>query len=746
VTSNNLKTFLRSLARGMNAATLDERSDRELIAWLIREPSPEVFEAIVGRHGAMVYRVCRRVLPQEQDAEDAFQATFLLLAQNLASIRKHSSLASFLHGVAHRVSLKAKARTAARRRHEHEFMVSRTSSPEDLTWRELRTALDAELARLPDKWRLPLILCYLEGRTQDEAAGQLGWSKNTLRRRLNEARTALARKLRLSGAWPAALSAVLLADGLSSTAPSRGLVNATVEAAASTAASQTVAGVVVSARVLYLMEGVRTTMFLSRTRIVMALMVVVGMLVAGAGAVAYAARIGPAEDAGEVALPREEPRGSGEKEKTPDERKVKGANPEAVVIEDVVTVRYRGNMHTLTGKHAQAVRNAGLLLIGSTCLERDISKDGEAALRYATIRKRSYVQITLARQRSVSKAGNNKTPVAVKSLLIPFSPDLDPEVIYVLPGKPFRAFAEMSLDGFETIRSALIEAGIYPPEDAPVKDKKPGKQSLGPAVRDSKSATPTLSAQYAPELKEGKPFSALLAPGGFMPKTSEAEESIGRAEKLETEQDTKSLFTLSNLLYQRGDYRGVFRYLREPLDRLKKSPKLKGNAEVTRARYQFAESCRQIAAQEHQSFNEGQYLSAETQAHHKKEHRRWLMQAAEEFASLDAFLDTPAGMKHLTKEQRTQIPFLTARCWFKLEEYDKALAIYERLIKRYPERQEALEALGGAVQCDAAKGQMQEVKKRLGQIRKLLPKLPEKVGKPWEAWLDRVMRESGITQ
>src|ERR1700722_8245480 len=258
VPSNNLKTFLRSLTRGMNAASLGDRSDRELVAWLIRERDPEVFEAIIQRHGAMVYRVCWRVLQQEQDAEDAFQATFLLLAQNLASIRKHSSLASFCHGVAHRVSLKAKARAAACQRHEHEFVMSRTSSPEDLTWRELRTALDAELARLPDKWRLPLILCYLEGRTQDEAAEQLGWSKNTLRRRLAEARTALARRLRLNGAWPAALSAVLLADGLGSAAPSHGLVNATVEAAASTASGQTVAGVVVSARVLSLMEGVRT--------------------------------------------------------------------------------------------------------------------------------------------------------------------------------------------------------------------------------------------------------------------------------------------------------------------------------------------------------------------------------------------------------------------------------------------------------------------------------------------------------
>src|SRR5262249_60370003 len=102
---------------------------------------------------------------------------------------------------------------------------------DDVTWKELRSALDAELGALPEKWRLPLILCYLEGRTQDEAASQLAWSKSTLRRRLDEARDALGRRLTGRGiVCPAALSAVLLSDCLASAAP--GLVASTVEAAA----------------------------------------------------------------------------------------------------------------------------------------------------------------------------------------------------------------------------------------------------------------------------------------------------------------------------------------------------------------------------------------------------------------------------------------------------------------------------------------------------------------------------------
>src|SRR5215471_20173301 len=114
----NLSTFLRRLTRGMVAATLADQSDRQLVERLLAGQDEAVFEAIVRRHGAMVYRVCWRVSQQHQDAEDAFQATFLILAQRLRTVRRHASLASWLHGIAHRVALKARAQTATRRRHE----------------------------------------------------------------------------------------------------------------------------------------------------------------------------------------------------------------------------------------------------------------------------------------------------------------------------------------------------------------------------------------------------------------------------------------------------------------------------------------------------------------------------------------------------------------------------------------------------------------------------------------------------
>src|SRR5262249_55251690 len=155
-----------------------------------------------------------------------------LLSQRLRTVRKYASLASWLHGVAYRVALKAKAEAARRRRHEAQASVSQAMPRADVNWGEVRAVLDAELAGLPEKWRLPLVLCYLEGRTQDEAAAQLGWSTRTLRRRLEEGRAGLGRRLSRRGVvWPAALSAVLFSDSVASAALSPGLVDATIKAA-----------------------------------------------------------------------------------------------------------------------------------------------------------------------------------------------------------------------------------------------------------------------------------------------------------------------------------------------------------------------------------------------------------------------------------------------------------------------------------------------------------------------------------
>jgi len=228
-----------SRARG----ALAEQPDGQLLEQILAGRGEAAFEAVLRRHGPMVYRVCRRILHGEQDAEDAFQATFLVLARQARAVRKRESLAGWLHGVARRVALRAKAAAAARDRHERRAGAPEAAPAEDVSWSEARALLDAELAQLPEKWRLPLILCYLEGRTQDEAAGQIGWSQRTLRRRLDEAREALGRRLARRGfAWPAALAAVLLSDCAAQAAPSPGLVGRTVEAGVALAAGKPAAG------------------------------------------------------------------------------------------------------------------------------------------------------------------------------------------------------------------------------------------------------------------------------------------------------------------------------------------------------------------------------------------------------------------------------------------------------------------------------------------------------------------------
>src|SRR5207245_6959717 len=127
------------------------------------------------------------------DAEDAFQAAFLVLARHATSIRKPESMRSWLHGVAYRVALRAKSDATRRRIHEHRVGDLTQPSPlDDLTWRELRLALHEELQRLPERYRLPLLLCYFEGKTQEEAAHLLGWSTTTLKGRLTHGRERLS--------------------------------------------------------------------------------------------------------------------------------------------------------------------------------------------------------------------------------------------------------------------------------------------------------------------------------------------------------------------------------------------------------------------------------------------------------------------------------------------------------------------------------------------------------------------------
>lgn len=197
---------------GLTRKRANSTSDQELLRRFATQGDGSAFTDLVRRHGPLVQGVCRSILGHEQDAEDAFQATFLVLARRAASIRKGGSLVAWLHGVAFRVAQKARTQASRRRRHESQAATREPNAVMDeLTWRELRQVFHEELARLPEKLRAPLLLSYWEGLTQDETARRLDCPKGTVKERLERGRDLLRGRLTRRGLVPpVALFAAML--------------------------------------------------------------------------------------------------------------------------------------------------------------------------------------------------------------------------------------------------------------------------------------------------------------------------------------------------------------------------------------------------------------------------------------------------------------------------------------------------------------------------------------------------------
>jgi len=246
------------------------------------DPAEAAFEGLVARHGPMVLRVCRAVLRDPHDVEDAFQATFLVLVRRAGSIGERDLLGPWLHGVARRVSLKA--RGLAARRRVREGRLGDDDPPADLAegpWLDLRPVLHEELARLPEKYRKPVVLCHLQGLTHAEAAVELAWPVGTVSVRIARARKILGERLTRRGlATTATLwAAGLASEGVSAAVP-QALIRSTTLAALALAAGRPIAAGAVSAGALALTRRTIAMMSLSRFHWI-ALPLMLGVGVAG---------------------------------------------------------------------------------------------------------------------------------------------------------------------------------------------------------------------------------------------------------------------------------------------------------------------------------------------------------------------------------------------------------------------------------------------------------------------------------
>jgi RNA polymerase sigma factor (sigma-70 family) len=268
-----LGEVLNLLHRAASPPQAADLTDAALLDRYIAHRDGLAFEALVRRHGPMVLGVCRRLLRCPQDAEDAFQTVFLVLIRKAGSVKPRERLAGWLHGVARRAALKAREASFRRRAREKQAAyMPEPAAPEENRGPDWERLLDQELGRLPEKYRLPLILCHLEGRTRQEAARLLGWPEGTVAGRLARARALLARRMTQDRRPLTSVSLVAMLSQNSAFAPVPvPLFRSAVKAVA------------VSSEVAQLTRGVLKAMLLTKLKGVA--VVLAAMLFLGGGAV-----------------------------------------------------------------------------------------------------------------------------------------------------------------------------------------------------------------------------------------------------------------------------------------------------------------------------------------------------------------------------------------------------------------------------------------------------------------------------
>jgi serpin B len=260
-------SLVNQLRRLIGAPATVESGDGPLLRQFAEHHDEGAFALLVQRHGPLVMRVCRQILNHADDADDAFQATFLILARKAGSIRSSEALPSWLYRVAYHVAGQAKVRAAHRRTRERQVAVSPQTDADPSALHDVWPLLHEEVNHLPAKYRTPVVLCYLDGKTNEQAAQELGCPVGTLKIRLTRARDRLRDRLTRRGVvLSGGIAAVLTEAGSATAALPAGLMDSTIQAAELTTAGEAALATTISTQVSSLVEGVLHTMLLNRLK------------------------------------------------------------------------------------------------------------------------------------------------------------------------------------------------------------------------------------------------------------------------------------------------------------------------------------------------------------------------------------------------------------------------------------------------------------------------------------------------
>ena len=286
---NRVVQHLRKISFQHDGAGL---TDGQLLGRFVENRDEAAVAALVRRHGNMVWAVCRRILRDRHDAEDSFQAAFLVLVRKAASIAPREMVANWLYGVARQTALNARSKKAKQRLREKQVSDMPAPAVRPELWDDLQPILDDELSRLPEKYRSAIVLCDLEGLTRKQAAAQLGCPEGTIASRLATARNRLAQRLRQRGvALTSGVLAAVLAEKTETACAPLAAIHSTIYAASLYVAGQAVASSVISAKVATLTEAVIRTMLLTKLKSMTMLLMMTALLGLTVGIGVYA---GPA--------------------------------------------------------------------------------------------------------------------------------------------------------------------------------------------------------------------------------------------------------------------------------------------------------------------------------------------------------------------------------------------------------------------------------------------------------------------